>query len=813
MISTLIYQSCYTNHALDQFLEHLIHIGIDKVIRIGGQSQSTILQGKNLRIVSKSESRAGSEKYQLAKTYEALEAQEKVIRRLLGTLHGVRKRGDWASLRFHLMHRHPSIYRQFSRTDEEGFQTVGREPFDIWIKDKPQESHGQHNETEAMGQSVDHILAQATRNVHTISWSDRGRLVEYWTEEILIDATDQLYEGVKQANNLQKQLTNVHDEIDRRVLQSAEVIGVTTTGLARRIETLKRVASKIVICEEAGEVMEPHIVSALLPKVEHFVQIGDHEQLRPQINNYGLSLESQQGAAYQLDRSQFERLSVGEPGRPAIPLAQLNVQRRMRPEISTLIRETIYPRLIDHECTKNLPDVVGMRKNVFWLDHDNIEEGEQADSHQKSHSNLWEVGMIHALVRHILRQGVYNSTDIAVLTPYTGQLQKIRAILRRDFEIVLSDRDQEALEKEGFNSVETNTESDVDREQVSTGSKPIQKRKMSELLRVATVDNFQGEEAKVVIVSLVRSNKQKKVGFLRTRNRINVLISRAQHGMYLIGNADTYSTQPVWAHIQGLLQAAGSVGTAFALCCPRHPETEILASLPEDFARVSPEGGCQLACDRRLPKCGHRCQARCHSERMHEVFHCPQPCQRLLSPCNHTCQKPTCGEDCGLCMIKVDNIQLPCGHIKDQVLCHTTQDLGRIKCGVLMGKEVPNCKHIVEVPCSKDVTSPLFRCPTACGTILSCGHFCPGSCGRCKKIDGVNQAIISHMPCKKICGRRFGACNHSCQRECHDGKECGPCPSDCEVSLQISEHRVLWIFAERRQSFQRFKSLLDCSSI
>ena len=783
VISTLTVHSCYTNHALDQFLEHLIHVGINKIIRIGGQSQSTILQGKNLRIVSKSESKAGSEKFQLAKTYEALEAQEKVIRRLLGTLHGVRKRQEWANLRFHLMQRHPLIYRQFSRIDEEGFKTVGREPFDIWIKDEPQGSHEQFNKTEEAAQRVDHILAQATRNVHSISPSGRGRLVEYWTEEILTDATDQLYEGVKEANNLQKQLTNVHDEIDRRVLQTAEVIGVTTTGLARRIETLQRVASKIVICEEAGEVMEPHMVSALLPRVEHFIQIGDHEQLRPQINNYGLSLESQQGAAYQLDRSQFERLSVGEPGRPAIPLAQLNVQRRMRPEISTLIRETIYPRLIDHECIKDLPNVVGMRSNVFWLDHENIEEGEQADSHQKSHSNLWEVEMIHALVRHILRQGAYNSTDIAVLTPYTGQLQKIRALLRKDFEIVLSDRDQEALAKEGFESTEIGKKSSGDRDQASTGPKPFQKKKMSELLRVATVDNFQGEEAKVVIVSLVRSNKQRKVGFLRTRNRINVLISRAQHGMYLIGNTDTYSTQPVWAQIQGMLQAAGSVGTALALCCPRHPETDIQASLPEDFARLSPEGGCQLACDRRLPKCGHRCQARCHSETMHEVFLCPQPCQRLLSPCNHTCQKPTCGEDCGLCMVKVDDVQLPCGHIKDNVFCHRTQDPGRITCEILVRREVPDCKHIVEVPCSRDVTSLLFRCPIACETVLSCGHVCPGSCGGCKKIDAINQLVVSHKPCDKICGRRFGACNHSCQRKCHDGKECGPCPSDCEVSL------------------------------
>lgn len=120
------------------------------------------------------------------------------------------------------------------------------------------------------------------------------------------------------------------------------------------------------ICEEAGEVLEAHILSALVPSVESLIQIGDQQQLRPQIKNFkDLSLESPQGALYKLDRSQFERLSVVENGRPAFPIPQLNVQRRMRPEISTLIRNTLYPRLQDHESVKILPDVVGCGRIYF----------------------------------------------------------------------------------------------------------------------------------------------------------------------------------------------------------------------------------------------------------------------------------------------------------------------------------------------------------------------------------------------------------------------------------------------------------------
>jgi hypothetical protein len=758
---------------LDQFLEHLVGIGIEKIIRIGGQSKSEILEGKNLRIVSQGEAKTNSERYLVAKTYEGLDEKEQLITKVLGSLHAMQKKPNWASFKSHLQKNHLGIYSQFSRFDEDGFEIVGRDPFEVWIQGvnvKPFDkvSHAQ-DETMATYQDLVHA---ATQNVYHLSTLERCRLVKEWLQEIYESKTDQLFEDVKSTHGLHECLDSIHDEVDRRVLQTADVIGVTTTGLAKRISVLQHVRCKVIICEEAGEVMEPHMISALLPTVEHFIQIGDHQQLRPQINNHGLSLESKQGTPYQLDRSQFERLSVGEPGRPLFPVAQLSVQRRMRPEISTLIRTTIYPRLIDHETTKNLPDVVGMRRNVFWLDHENMEEVPNADRHQKSHSNDGEVDMTHSLVRHIIRQGVYSSSDIAVLTPYTGQLQKLREKMQNDFEIVLSDQDEETLARDGFNE---ETTSKGDRRQ------PLEKKKLSEFLRIATVDNFQGEESKIVIISLVRSNKEKKVGFLKTTNRINVLLSRGQHGMYLIGNTNTYSNISMWAQLLRMLEATNSVGKAFGLCCPRHINTVMQASEPLDFEKLSPEGGCQLACDRRLIDCGHKCLARCHSDSMHKVFKCPQPCQRLHTPCNHSCQKQTCGEDCGLCLVKLDNVRLPCYHLKDGVLCYQTQDLGSINCSVHVQKQVQDCNHVVEVPCSQDVASPSFKCPIACETNLACGHRCPGTCGRCNGKDVAIDPAAQHQKCTKICGRRFGTCNHTCQRACHNGTDCGPCFSPCEV--------------------------------
>lgn len=759
---------------MDQFLEELVQAGVEKIIRIGGQSKSKVLEGKNLRIVSQSEGKTKTERYLAAKTYEALRNNEPNITKLLASLRPMRR--NWNHLKNHIKQRYPRIFSQFSQYDEDNYELVGKDPFDIWGKGSTPQQFRERFSSDEDTIIRESLIRATTESIFNLAVRERQLLIEFWMQELHEINTDQLFELVDDSHKHYEHLDGIHDEVDRRVLETADVIGVTTTGLAKRISVLRHVRSKVVICEEAGEVMEPHMISALLPSVEHFIQIGDHQQLRPQINNYGLSLESKQGGLYQLDRCQFERLSVGEPGRTPFPVAQLDTQRRMRPEISTLIRETLYPRLIDHPSTKTFPDVVGMRLNVFWLDHENMENSAGTDRHQKSHSNDWEVDMTHSLVRHIVRQGVYNSRDIAVLTPYTGQLQKLRTKLRNDFEIVLSDRDQETLAKDGFDE-DSPLEEDL-RDVTKRQIRPLAKKKLSEFLRIATVDNFQGEESKIIIISLVRSNKEKKVGFLRTTNRINVLLSRAQHGMYLIGNTDTYSNIPMWAHVLGLLEASHSVGKEIGLCCSRHMDTVMRVSEPLDFEKFSPEGGCQLPCDRRLTTCGHKCLARCHSDSMHEVFKCPQPCQRLHSPCNHSCQKQTCGEDCGLCMIKIDNVLLPCNHTKDAVPCYRLRDINSIVCSVRVQKQVPGCNHIVEVPCFRDVSSSTFQCPTKCEESLSCGHRCPGTCSKCYKKE-------KHQECTNICGRRFGACNHTCPRTCHNGTDCGPCLSPCEVRLSF----------------------------
>ncbi|KAK3317593.1 hypothetical protein B0T19DRAFT_294577 [Cercophora scortea] len=769
---------CYTNHALDQFLKHLRDIGVVNMIRIGGQSKDKELEGKNLKLVPKVHT--SMERRILGKSYGDLEKCLETAGMMLKPIHQARRAHlDWNSLEGYLTNTYPRISAQFQQVDEDGFTHVGN-LFQSWLRSGVEADRiVLPTQEEINAGRVATLTATAERDVSLLANHQRRAVAESWLEQMTKQMTehgsDRLFDYVEEASSLRSTIDSVHADTNLRALLQADIIGVTTTGLARNMDMLRLIKPKVMVCEEAAEIMEPHLVSSFITGLEHIIQIGDHRQLRPQIQNYvQFSMETQAGQAYQLDRSQFERRAVGEPGLAPIPVAQLKIQRRMRPEISRLIR-SVYPNLEDHNCVKDMPSVVGMRHNLFWLDHSHPEDNATDATRASSHSNSWEVDMTTALVRHLVRQGEYKSTDVALLTPYAGQLQKLRAALNKDFEVVLSERDLETLAQQGAADIV-----DFSGQISQDMGQPHQKQALGQSVRIATVDNFQGEEAKVVIVSLVRSNANRKVGFLRTENRINVLLSRAKHGMYLIGNTSTYLHVDMWRDVHQQLTEMDAVGEAIALCCPRHPDTRIDCSKPQDFEQQSPEGGCNLPCDKRLEPCGHRCQTKCHSDVLHAAFACPQPCPRIRTTCNHQCPR-LCSESCGNCQVLVNDVQLPCDHVKDRVPCHMTRTPSLIQCVVQVEKQLPGCGHTIKTDCSRDIKSGAFLCPIKCSELLHCGHVCPGTCGVCRKqaIDGT--VAIQHQTCTKACGRPSSICNHVCTRRCHDGEGCGGCTKRCEV--------------------------------
>ena len=68
---------------------------------------------------------------------------------------------------------------------------------------------------------------------------------------------------------------------------------------------------------------------------------------------------------------------------------------------------------------------------------------------------------------------------------------------------------------------------------------------------VTTVDNYQGEENDIVLLSLVRSNNHGSIGFCGVSNRVCVAPSRARHAMYIVGNLRMLAKKnQLWRGIQ-----------------------------------------------------------------------------------------------------------------------------------------------------------------------------------------------------------------------------------------------------------------------
>ncbi|KAF8465538.1 P-loop containing nucleoside triphosphate hydrolase protein [Kalaharituber pfeilii] len=746
---------CYTNHALDQFLEHLLDEGVTNIIRIGSRSQSSRVAALSLHVAIQNAPRAPqSERRLIAQTISKL---QQIERNIETTCRQLLQLSNPRYLKPFLETTYPSAFSEiFSLVDDEGFERAIRGArrddkhlLNEWLA-------GRFNTQSVTPNSNRPLETLRQTSVLAMSEAERYTILDFWQQQMKLRGSEYLEQAVMDYDEQRKFLSSQHQMQDRRCLQEAYVIGVTTTGLALHADLIRSLDAKVLICEEAAEVLEAHILTALIPKMEHAILIGDHLQLRPQIMNFDFSVENPRGGtAYGLNTSLFERMvEVERYGGKRFPIAKLDTQRRMHPSISNLVRNTLYPGLKDHSSTAERPNVTGMAKRLFWMDHRNPEEGDGNQQLQgsTSYANLWEADMVVGVVQHLARQGIYKSGEIAVLSPYLGQLSILKKKLASTFEVVVGERDQEQLDEM------------IAAGQLEADSKQVVKQAdlLSEV-RVATVDNFQGEEAKVIVISLVRSNSKHKCGFLKTSNRINVLISRAQEGMYIIGNAETCSKVPMWNDIISMLEQGRNIDRQLQICCPRHPRLRIFVEDPQDFSRLSPEGGCIEKC-KWLLNCGHPCVNNCHSEILHQNTVCPVRCTRLFEHCRHPCPK-TCGEPCGVCNKMVKGVPLPCGHVPKKLLCHQLLDLPEVWCPVLIQRKLERCGHTAMVPCSENPTR--YRCKMQCWGILPCRHWCMSECWVCSE--------NVHGPCLALCGRKYRACAHICEDPCHGAKPCRPC--------------------------------------
>jgi superfamily I DNA and/or RNA helicase len=95
---------------------------------------------------------------------------------------------------------------------------------------------------------------------------------------------------------------SIEEEKKLAVLREKKIVGMTITGAAINSSLIQKLGPKIILVEEAAEILEPCLISAISRSTEHLILIGDHKQLRPSVDTYKLKINCN------FDVSMMERL-------------------------------------------------------------------------------------------------------------------------------------------------------------------------------------------------------------------------------------------------------------------------------------------------------------------------------------------------------------------------------------------------------------------------------------------------------------------------------------------------------------------------
>jgi ATP-dependent RNA/DNA helicase IGHMBP2 len=286
------------------------------------------------------------------------------------------------------------------------------------------------------------------------------------------------------------------------VLERAQVVLATLTSLDAPPLAGRRFPLAVV--DEATQAVEPALYLALL-RADRAVLAGDHLQLPPTI----LSAAAQAGG---LGVSLFERLIALHGDAAKVTLAE---QHRMNARIMAFPSEALYggalrahPAVADRAIDAAPLEVVDTSGRGFE---------EETPPGSDSRQNEGEATLAAAEVARVLALGIPPG-EIAVISPYDAQVQRLRQLL--------------AAEVEGG-------------------------------LEVDTVDGFQGREKEAVIVSLVRANETGEVGFLADVRRMNVALTRARSKLVVVGDGATVSRHPFYDRFLRHAEASGAWRSAW----------------------------------------------------------------------------------------------------------------------------------------------------------------------------------------------------------------------------------------------------------
>ena len=339
-------------------------------------------------------------------------------------------------------------------------------------------------------------------------------------------------------DRLKSRAAEIELRINAELFGEARVIACTLVGSAHHL--LEGMKFGTLFIDEAAQALE---AACWIPmrRASRVILAGDHCQLPPTVKSIAALKAG-------LGKTLMERIAENKPE----VVTLLKIQYRMNDEIMRFSSDWFYGGKVESAPQIKYRSVLDYDHPITWIDTSNEEnqitiEGEDAPedsastsssvsaANQNSDLNFKEqfvgesFGRINkaeaeltllTLAEYFTKIGkqrvLEERIDVGIISPYRAQVQYLKKLIKK---------------YEFF--------------------KPYRR-----LISVNTVDGFQGQERDVILISLVRSNDEGQIGFLKDLRRMNVAMTRARMKLIILGNKDTMTKHPfykkLWEYVEAI---------------------------------------------------------------------------------------------------------------------------------------------------------------------------------------------------------------------------------------------------------------------
>ena len=330
----------------------------------------------------------------------------------------------------------------------------------------------------------------------------------------LIDLTQDMLEA----------LSNERTNYDEFLARSRQLVIGTCVGIGQRHIGIADNLYDWVIVDEAARSISSELAIAMQSGTR-ILLVGDHKQLPPLYSDeHKNALARRLGISKrgeELDQalgSDFERVFLSEYGKQTC--ATLKTQYRMAPAIGSLVSACFYENVLENGKTDNdvpniyfrLPEEI--KSCVTWLDTTSLPNTYHEQGKSGSLSNRAEADVIIRILQDLANDETFMNSE---------PVQKCLEKNEKAIGVICMYGEQKKLIRKKFNERSWNDE-------------------FRGLVKIDSVDSYQGKENRVIILSLTRHDKVCSTGFLHLPNRINVALSRAMDKLIIVG------AKTMWEH-------------------------------------------------------------------------------------------------------------------------------------------------------------------------------------------------------------------------------------------------------------------------